>query len=206
MKNKEQSPKEKAIYRAVIELFVEGAELNSLTVSEITGKAGIGKGTAYEYFSDKEEMIAKSLYFSMEEFCRRLYEKTKPMTGIYNKMKSLMNEMEKPITEGNCLLRVFHMMSDSSAISRKFQEIAQQNKEEKMLPEDVIRYILLDELQGKKELSEETFHYLVMNILSRIMCYGMMSWDERYQTLGSREGMKQLICQGIYREVEEMTE
>lgn len=51
----EYLPKVKAIYRAVFELFEEGADLNSLTVSEITKKAGIGKGTAYEYFPIKKK-------------------------------------------------------------------------------------------------------------------------------------------------------
>ena len=46
------SPKMTAVYQAVIELFTEGADLNNLTVAEITAKAGIGKGTAYEYFSN----------------------------------------------------------------------------------------------------------------------------------------------------------
>ena len=67
--DKEYLPKEKAIYQAVLALFEEGADLNSLTVSEITKRAGIGKGTAYEYFSDKEEMIAKALFYTTDIFC-----------------------------------------------------------------------------------------------------------------------------------------
>ena len=37
--SKEHSPKEKAVYQAVLELFWEGTDLNSLTVAEITKKA-----------------------------------------------------------------------------------------------------------------------------------------------------------------------
>ena len=33
------SPKMTAVYQAVIELFTEGADLNNLTVAEITAKA-----------------------------------------------------------------------------------------------------------------------------------------------------------------------
>lgn len=58
--------KEKAIYQAVVDLFMEGEDLSGLTVSEITAKAGIGKGTAYGYFSDKEEMIARSICYNVE--------------------------------------------------------------------------------------------------------------------------------------------
>lgn len=50
-------PKVKAMYEAVLDLFASGRELSTLKVSEITARAGIGKGTAYEYFSSKEEMI-----------------------------------------------------------------------------------------------------------------------------------------------------
>lgn len=43
MESREFAPKVLATYRAVIDLFREGADLNNLTVSEITAKAGIGK-------------------------------------------------------------------------------------------------------------------------------------------------------------------
>ena len=45
MGRSELAPKVKATYQAVIQLLIEGADLNNLTVSEITAKAGIGKGT-----------------------------------------------------------------------------------------------------------------------------------------------------------------
>ena len=41
------------IYQAVPQMLKEGADINTLKVSEITERAGIGKGTAYEYFSSK---------------------------------------------------------------------------------------------------------------------------------------------------------
>lgn len=67
-------PKVKAMFEAVLELFASGKGLNSLTVSEITAKAGIGKGTAYEYFSTKEEMIAGALEYEGKKHIRIIYE------------------------------------------------------------------------------------------------------------------------------------
>lgn len=58
---KEYPPKVKAMFEAVLDLFASGRELSTLKVSEITRKAGIGKGTAYEYFSTKEEIIVGAL-------------------------------------------------------------------------------------------------------------------------------------------------
>lgn len=63
----EYPPKVKAMFEAVLELFESGKGLSSLTVSEITAKAGIGKGTAYEYFSSKEEIIAGALNYESQK-------------------------------------------------------------------------------------------------------------------------------------------
>ena len=52
--------KEVRIYIAVADLIKEGKNINDLKVSEISNRAGIGKGTTYEYFQSKEEMIFKA--------------------------------------------------------------------------------------------------------------------------------------------------
>ena len=53
-------PKVTAMYRAVSTLLREDKDISEMSVSMITGLAGIGKGTAYEYFDSKEEIDRKS--------------------------------------------------------------------------------------------------------------------------------------------------
>jgi len=55
--------KEVKIYIAVGEMIKEGKDVMSLTISEISNRAGIGKGTTYEYFDSKEELIFKALHY-----------------------------------------------------------------------------------------------------------------------------------------------
>lgn len=57
--------KVRKIYEAVGELAREGRDVTTLRVSEISAKAGIGKGTTYEYFTSKEELISKAVFYSM---------------------------------------------------------------------------------------------------------------------------------------------
>ena len=89
--------KEKAIYQAVVDLFMEGADLSGLTVSEITAKAGIGKGTAYGYFSDKEEMIARSICYNVEQYCHWIYQGITEQKTLYEKIDFLLGKIEKEI-------------------------------------------------------------------------------------------------------------
>lgn len=202
--SKEYSSKEKAIYQAVMELFDEGADLNSLTVSEITGRAGIGKGTAYEYFSDKEEMIAKSLLYNIEKYCKWVYDGISGEKNFYDKMKFLMFKVEQQLVKANCLFKLPHMMSDHSMIGRRILELKEKRTSDEMLPMDMLKQVLLDEFSEEKVFSEETITYLAMNIFSKILCYGMLLNEGRCQKEEERKKMRELICRGICREIEEM--
>ncbi len=58
----ELKPKVRALYEAVLELLNENADISTMKVSDITSRAGIGKGTAYDSKS-KEEIIACAVMY-----------------------------------------------------------------------------------------------------------------------------------------------
>lgn len=203
---KAPSPKEKAIYQAVIELFEEGEDLNYLTVAEITGRAGIGKGTAYEYFSDKEEMIAKALLYNAENFCRQLYAELDREKTLYDRIDYILTMMERETVKRNCIFRLIHMMSDYSAINRRIRELKKESSSEEMPAMEIFRHLLQNEFEGKQLPSGEKMQYLIMSVLSKILCYSMLLNEEEYQKEKERHVMHQLINQGICREVEEIME
>ena len=59
--------KELLIFKAFKDILYSDSDITKITVSEIAKKAGIGKGTVYEYFESKEEIIAKSLVYNFYE-------------------------------------------------------------------------------------------------------------------------------------------
>ena len=203
--NRDYLPKEIAIYQAVIELFQEGADINNLTVAEITGRAGIGKGTAYEYFSGKEEMIAKAFFYNGEVFCKQLYEGMCKEKNLHDKIEFALFTMEQQIPRANCIFRLIHMLSDNSPISRWIKDLVEQKTLSGEIPAvDVIRRMLNDELQSRETLSEEKMTYLVLSIYSKVFCYGMMLKEGRYRQAEQREVMRRMVNWGICREVEEI--
>ena len=56
--------KVRLLYEAVLAMVTDGWDINRMKVSDITAQAGIGKGTAYEYFSSKEEIIANAVLYT----------------------------------------------------------------------------------------------------------------------------------------------
>ena len=49
--------REVAIYRAALGLIEQGVNPSAMKVQQIACAAGIGKGTVYEYFSSKDEIL-----------------------------------------------------------------------------------------------------------------------------------------------------
>jgi len=66
MENNTYTDKELAIFNGVIDLIKRGANIYSVTVSEIAKASGVGKGTIYEYFRTKEEVISKAILYNMK--------------------------------------------------------------------------------------------------------------------------------------------
>jgi len=62
---KEYRNKEVLIFQSAWELFSEKG-FHDTTISEIAKKTGIGKGTVYEYFKSKEELVQKMIIFNLE--------------------------------------------------------------------------------------------------------------------------------------------
>jgi len=62
----DKETKRREIYQAAMELFARKG-VPRTTIREIAENAGIGKGTVYEYFGSKKEILAASFEYMLEE-------------------------------------------------------------------------------------------------------------------------------------------
>ncbi len=68
--------KVRLMYEATIKLLQERKNLSNVKVVDITKEAGIGKGTAYEYFSSKNEIVANAVVYEYSNKIQELVEYT----------------------------------------------------------------------------------------------------------------------------------
>ncbi len=202
MNDKELAPKVMALYGAVIALLREGADLNNVTVAEIAARAGIGKGTVYEYFSNKEEMIAQALFHELKADCQQMYGLISREKDLYEKMNLVLIRMEEKMAEMNCFVRTMQIMLDNSVISSRMREMAENKKEEDILVTDVIRKIIDDEGGTVEKLSKEKRCHLLMTIFSRLICYVLYQFDAKVKMELDNETMRAMICQDVCRDLE----
>lgn len=203
----ELAPKVTATYQAVIELLMEGVDVSSLTVSEITGRAGIGKGTVYDYFSSKEEMIAGALFYEIENSCGALYELLKKEETLYDKMNLILIKMEERVATIGCFVRVLHLMLDHSAVGCELRKKIQNKRPDQLLLTDLIKMVVLEEAGDAGKLSRPDIIYLVMTIVSRMICFAMYQLDREYSngvnTAGIKiSSMREMVCRDVCRSVE----
>lgn len=202
MDKQELSPKVQAVYRAVVELFAEGADLNTLTVSEITARAGIGKGTVYDYFSNKEEMLAGALYHEMNVACQELYERLKDKKNLFEKMEQILLDMENYKQKMECAFKVVHLLMDNSQVSKQLREILQKKENYEIPLYQMLQMLIREEFGEDSKVSEEDMLYLVMNTISKLVCYAMyLNNDVVLEKFGTKT-MRERLCKNVCQEVE----
>lgn len=76
-----------AMYEGVIALMNEGMDIHAMKVETITKKAGIGKGTAYEYFKSKEEIIIHALMYDAKKQMWEMYLLQKEKDSFEDKIR-----------------------------------------------------------------------------------------------------------------------
>lgn len=91
------SEKQILIFDGVMTLLREGRPVHELKVADITESAGIGKSTAYEYFTSKEEIIREALAYHLRENFRR-FAAYVFSTGTFRDMiRNALDHMEESL-------------------------------------------------------------------------------------------------------------
>ena len=94
-----EQTKEK-IFQGVLSLAQQGVPLYEVKVQAIATAAGLGKGTLYEYFSSKEEILAATMLWCMERELGALEEQLDAGTSFESKLENAQTFMVKAAATG----------------------------------------------------------------------------------------------------------
>lgn len=165
---KEYPPKVIAMNEAVIELLEQGRDVNSLRVSEITQKAGIGKGTAYEYFSSKEEIIATALEYDLAKQVAHLVKIEEHATGFRDMLEKLMIWMTDSFKQNSGFTILFKADMNTPEMG---QELKKRCPGIEIIYKMIEQALVLGEQEGVIEQMDH--YYGSVAIISQVMAYSM---------------------------------
>ena len=179
---KKLSPKVKALYEAVEELIFENIDVKEIKVSDITERAGIGKGTAYEYFRNKEEIISSAMLYHIDLICRQMIEKLEELKDFPKTMQLLLCCMDEEIKKRDCLVQFIHLLSDNGLIGKVLQKKIKERNQVGIENGDINKELPLD--------------YVSMEIASRVLIYIIYITDDDKNGC-SRQQMHRLVCDAM---------
>ena len=163
------------LYEAVEKMISEDMDMNEVSVAMITERAGIGKGTAYEYFDTKEDILVCAIIFHMQRMVERIEDLLASETHFVNRVDRILDEMETGYErKGKCGgVRYVHIMTDRSNISRMVTEKLQEEPLRNCLPEVICERILLKGIEDGEVRNDLPMEYTVCALISRLMTYMM---------------------------------
>ena len=182
-----------AMYRAVWELIDEGYTVSNMKVADITGRAGIGKGTAYEYFRSKEEIVSEALKYD-----------------YFLQYQSLSNRLEEQKSFRGALETCFNWLSETMDRRRFaaqfFKEPHEKKKAENEDCEDndscrnalyLIRLIISLGIKDGSIRPEVTEEMAMVQIVSQLFGYFLYQEHNLKRKMKDLDEMKQFLCDNI---------
>lgn len=123
LKNFAEPPeKVRLMFQAVTELLSEKTDINAMKVADITKRAGIGKGTAYEYFSSKEEIITMALLYDYKVRLQQLEEGLSKKKCFREKMYCILDWLEANSSYHATFLHMIQLSSGNANLCEALKE------------------------------------------------------------------------------------
>jgi TetR/AcrR family acrAB operon transcriptional repressor len=170
----DKDKKRRGIAVACTELLLEKG-IKDLTITEIAKTAGIGKGTVYDYFSNKEEIVFEIIRNFIEEHHRYLLSQSDKRTSTKQKIFYLFDFFLSEYKSYEKHLVVYREYL-SVTLSSKFNPMLEFNKE----CSGFIRNILEDIIEEgiKKAEIKDVSRNLIDGIMKAERGYMVIAWAE----------------------------
>lgn len=189
--------KKLALYKAVLQLLEEDADIHTLKVQDITAKAGIGKGTAYEYFSSKEEMIAKAVLWYKNRTLEAIFKRVAGEGRFSDKLLGIFEIIEEQRIHQKCSSLLFQMKNQPVEVVAGIREEFLKNTECNQKVEELFDFIVEE---GRKEgavREELTPQKVYMVLIPAYMSFFMYLNAPDREKYGSAKEIKEFLLQNI---------
>ncbi|MGN0169798.1 MAG: TetR/AcrR family transcriptional regulator [Lachnospiraceae bacterium] len=199
---KDPPPKVRQMFQACSELIEEGMPIHSIKVVDITSRAGIGKGTAYEYFRNKEELIGEAqLYYFNEQFLD-MKEKVAAAGTFWDAVDCLLDMIDQIMEKREGLQVLF-----KHAVTNIREELREDQGAVCRPPESLASFLQELARRAIRELNlSETSEFRVGNIItSQIMSYGLFCvvdqdvYDAKEEVQQSRKKYREICKNSIVK-------
>ena len=139
---KTYSDKEICVFNGVLSLCKDGKKIYNITVQQIAKAANMGKGTLYEYFSSKEEIIVNALMYFLQQDNLKAEEIAASSAAFKDKIYGLYDLIFASFEEGFAKISQFVLSDEILNIPQLISQQQEYLKQVMDFRKDVIMKIL----------------------------------------------------------------
>jgi len=187
------------LYEAVLGLVCSGEDISGIKVSDITNRAGIGKGTAYDYFDSKEEIIVCALLYSMMGIIEKVGAKLATCVGFKAQVEGLFTIIESNIVERSCFIRFINLMTNSSIYTQTLRQITKDGARCEEIPMQMLHQMIEDAMERGEVRKDLPLDYLTYELIAKLITYIAVLSEESQITMTPAQ-MKPYILNSIWDE------
>lgn len=118
------------IYEAALSLVDENLDLGSIKVADIAERANIGKGTVYEYFDSKEQVIGEAVIYMFKSGIEALEELIKENRSFRETYLFLLRNLSVTMSKNRSLFNLMTMNQKKMDLHTTIKDILYQQMEE----------------------------------------------------------------------------
>lgn len=171
-KTKSYSEKEILIFKGVLALAVTHKNMYSVTVQDIAEAAGVGKGTIYDYFSSKEEIMVKTILYSVSLANKKTTELVENLATFKQKMLAVYDMVVESVDNKLSAFNLTMSIGGISELCTLAKDHEEDIKRANYESQKIFKNILLTGVTEKVILPTTDLDYIRMAINSNIMAVG----------------------------------
>lgn len=193
-------PKVLLMYDAVQQLIGEGCSVGQIRVSSITERAGIGKGTAYEYFDSKEEILVSAFIFYIRSMVDEMKRLLMPLGSLREQVNYIFDDLDQESRRKYCFVHFVHEVTDNSQFGKMVKERLQENSLTRNFAEYLFGDLIRQGIDRGDINPDIPMDYLVYTMFCKVLTYMMcICTEECFDT--DVPVLRRLIIEGIVRDM-----
>lgn len=121
--------KKTVLYEAALSILEEKHDMSSIKVADIAQKADIGKGTIYEYFDSKEQLLAEAVIHMVKHGVRSLEEIAESTAGFKESYRLILEYMESMMSRNKMFFKYVTLNECNFSMHKAVQSLVEQEFE-----------------------------------------------------------------------------
>ncbi len=187
------------IFQGVLSLAQQGVPMYEVKVQAIATAAGLGKGTLYEYFSSKEEILAATMLWCMDRELNALEEQLAACASFEEQLESSQRFVVKMLLERGSSYRVIAAALTAPQAAQELPDAARQPLEQRKERLTALIQQVID--TGRREgrvspaSSDEYCHYVLKAALLSVCAAQRCEGEAGLNRSGAH--VRAMICKAL---------